>query len=325
MPITLVTGPANAGKAEVVMDAVRRHLAHGREPLLIVPTSADAEHYLRELAGVRVAMGVRVERFAELIDETVRRAGVAEAVLGGLARERVLATLAARRAGAGAPVGSGLVRALGELFAELQVRRVSPARLAAALRAGLGAEADALGVDLIEIYGDYHAALARLGTHDAEQRALRALDGLRERPSLWGSTPVLFYGFDDLTRLQLDAIETLGRVVDVEVTVSLAYEPGRTAFAGRAATFQALAPLAAEHRALAARADYYAEGSRIALAHLERSLFEPAARRVDPAQVVELLEGGGERAELELIARASRRAARAGHAGAGDRGDRAPT
>jgi ATP-dependent helicase/DNAse subunit B len=300
MPITLVTGPANAGKAQVVMDIARRHLAHGREPLLVVPTRADVEHYLRELAGERVAMGVRVARFSELIDEMARRAGVAEAVLGGLARGQLIATLAARRAGE--RVGSGLLRALGELFEELQVRRVSPARLASALRAGLGAEADELGVELSGIYGDYHATLSRLGIHDAEQRAVRALDGLRERPSLWGSTPVLIYGFDDLTRLQLDAIETLGRVLDVEVTVSLAYEPGRTAFAGRASTFQALAPLAAEHRALAPRADYYAEGSRSALAHLERSLFEPAARRVDPAGVVELLQGGGERAELELIA-----------------------
>ncbi len=51
MPITLITGPANAGKAQVVMEAVRRHLAHGQEPLLIVPTREDAEHYLRELAG----------------------------------------------------------------------------------------------------------------------------------------------------------------------------------------------------------------------------------------------------------------------------------
>ncbi len=33
------------------MDAVRRHAAHGEEPLLVVPTRADAEHYLRELAG----------------------------------------------------------------------------------------------------------------------------------------------------------------------------------------------------------------------------------------------------------------------------------
>ena len=51
MPITLITGPANAGKAELILDGVRRHVAHGEEPLLVVPTGADAEHYLRELAG----------------------------------------------------------------------------------------------------------------------------------------------------------------------------------------------------------------------------------------------------------------------------------
>ena len=57
MPITLITGPANAGKAQVVLDAVRRQIAHGEEPLLVVPTRADAEHYLRELAGGGAAMG----------------------------------------------------------------------------------------------------------------------------------------------------------------------------------------------------------------------------------------------------------------------------
>src|SRR5674476_881793 len=51
MPIALLTGPANAGKAQVLMDGVRGHLAHGEEPLLVVPTRVDAEHYLRELAG----------------------------------------------------------------------------------------------------------------------------------------------------------------------------------------------------------------------------------------------------------------------------------
>ncbi|MGD0454924.1 MAG: hypothetical protein ABSB69_15125, partial [Solirubrobacteraceae bacterium] len=99
MSITLISGPANAGKAEVVMDAVRRHVAHGEEPLLVVPTRADAEHYLRELAGAGAAMGVRVERFEGLIGEAVRRAGVGEAVLGAVARERVLAAIAARADG----------------------------------------------------------------------------------------------------------------------------------------------------------------------------------------------------------------------------------
>ena len=82
------------------------------------------------------------------------------------------------------------------------------------------------------MFADYRDTLEQLGRVDAEQRAVRALDALRRRPALWGGTPVLVYGFDDLTRLQLDAIETLGRVVDAQVTVSLSYEPGRTAFAG---------------------------------------------------------------------------------------------
>ncbi|MGO9760552.1 MAG: PD-(D/E)XK nuclease family protein [Solirubrobacteraceae bacterium] len=303
MPITLITGPANAGKAQLVLDAVRRHVAHGAEPLLIVPTRADAEHYLRELAGAQAAMGVRVERFAGLIAEAVRRAGTGEAVLGAVARERVLEAIAID---AGVSAAGGFVRALGEVFAELQVRRVTPQRLSQALSSWRAADgAAAHPAQLERLFADYRGALERLGRVDAEQRAVRALDALRERPALWGGTPVLLYGFDDLTRLQLDAIETLGRIVGAEVTVSLAYEPGRTAFAGRARTFSDLLPLASEHRQLDARADYYEPRSRAALSHLERSLFEPGAARagrVEPEDAVRLLEGGGERAELELVA-----------------------
>jgi ATP-dependent helicase/DNAse subunit B len=301
MPIELVTGPANAGKAQLVMESVRRELALGRDPLLVVPTAADAEHYLRELSADTAAIGVRVERFAGLVGEAVRRAGIAAQVLDGVARERVIEALAAE-AGTG-PLAPGYIRALGDLFAELQIRRVTPARFLQALAAWIAADGDdpqraALG----GIYSTYRRALERLGALDGEQRAIRALDALRERPSLWGGTPVLFYGFDDLTTLQLDAIETLGRVVDADVTVSLAYEAGRTAFAGRAGTFEELAPLAAAVHRLPARAEHYAPPSRAALSHLERSLFEPSAPAAEPGAAIRLLEGGGERAELELVA-----------------------
>ena len=114
---------------------------------------------------------------------------------------------------------------------------------------------------------------------------------------------MLFYGFDDLTPLQLDAIETLGRVVDAPVTVSLAYEAGPHRLRrARAAPSRRSRRSRDEHRALPAREDHYAPHSRAALAHLERSLFEPGAARVAPGAAVALLQGGGERAELELVA-----------------------
>jgi ATP-dependent helicase/DNAse subunit B len=302
MPITLITGPANAGKAQVVLDAVRRDLAHGEEPLLVVPTRADAEHYLRELAGVGAAMGVRVERFDGLLGEVVRCAGVTEPALGGLARERLIATLLEDdRALRPSP---GLIHALAALLAELRVRRVSPARLRQAFASWSAEDGPASSREAIcRVFEQYQQALERMRRLDREQLAVNALDRLRRRPALWGGTPVAFYGFDDLAPLQIDAIDTLGRVVGAAVTVSLAYEPGRVAFAGRAAAFELLRPLADEHRQLEPRADYYSPAARAPLAHLERSLFETGAARMDPLEAVRLLEGGGERAELELVAR----------------------
>ena len=310
MPITLITGPANAGKAREVLGAVRGHLARGEEPLLLVPTRADVDRYRRELALEGAVLGARVERFEGLIGEVVSRVGASEPVLGRVARERVLALLIAGAAGGAARSRNtpGFVSALAATVAELEVRRVTPARLEAALKAWAGADGSGAvaGIeDLAKLYGEYRGLLERIGRTDPERRAARALDALRLEPALWGATPVLMYGFDDFGALQLDAIETLGAVVDARVTVSLTYEPGRTVLGSRAGTFETLRPLAAEHRRLEARAEYYSPRARAALHHLERSLFEPgggAERREDAAGSVRLLEGGGERAELELVA-----------------------
>ncbi|HEY7074723.1 MAG TPA: PD-(D/E)XK nuclease family protein, partial [Solirubrobacteraceae bacterium] len=82
----------------------------------------------------------------------------------------------------------------------------------------------------------------------------------------------------------------------------LAYEPGRAAFAGRAATVELLKPLAERHELLHDRSEHYAPAARAALHHLERELFEPGAVRRPPNGAVRLLEAGGERAEAELVA-----------------------
>jgi ATP-dependent helicase/DNAse subunit B len=311
MPITLVTGPANAGKAQVVLDGVRASRARAEEPILVVPTQVDVEHYRRELADGGLIMGARVEGFDGLMGEIIRRSARRDRALGEIARERVLGAVAARTEmpvlgrSRGTP---GFTHALASFVAELEVERVTPGRLRQALRAwsaeGASTARDAgRAREMSDLFEAYHRILEKLGRVDPEQRASRALDAIRRSPAAWGATPVLLYGFDDLTPLQLDTIETLGRVVGAPVTVSLSYEPGRLAFAGRAGAFQQLLPLASAHRDLAARAEYYAPQARGALHHLERWLLEdnPPARSVD-AGVVRLLEGGGERAELELVA-----------------------
>ena len=344
MPITLITGPANSGKAGVALDALRAHRARGEHPLLLVPTAADVLRYRRELASDGPAPAARVERFDGLLAEVVRRAGDATPPLGRIACERALvaalsettaerapgavrvddsrriapravgpapggvrpAPRAARQAPGAERLAPGAVRALAALVAELDVERVTPVRLRAALTSWAGADpAQPVHAHLLgELFERRHDTLARLHLTGLtpERQATRALDALRRAPALWGATPVLLYGFDDFTRLQLDAIETLGAVVDAPLTVSLAYEPGRAAFAARGDTFQRLLPLAAEHRCLPPRADRYAPASA-ALHHLERYLFEPAAPPSVPAgKALRLLEGGDERAELELVA-----------------------
>ena len=74
-------------------------------------------------------------------------------------------------------------------------------------------------------------------------------------------------------------------MVGAEVTVSLTYEPGRAALSARAETVEELRPLAQRVVELPALGEHYAPGSRPALHHLERGLFEPEpAERIDPAR-----------------------------------------
>ncbi len=325
MPIVLVSGPANAGKARFLLDAFAVHLARGEDPLLVVPTRPDVDHYRRELATRGVMLGGRVERFSGLAEELARRAGLdGTPALGPLARERILASLARERPPGpfeGVRETPGFQRASGELVAELESRHLSPSRL----RVLLGTAGEAL--EVCALYEAYRRALERIGRLDRELRTVAALDTLRREPARWGARPVLFYGFDDMTALELDTIETLGRVVQAPVTVTLAYEGGRAAFAGRARAFQRLLPLAEEHRELPASPAHYAPPPA-PLGQLERSLFAPGCRPSPPSS------GGGR--GCDQAARRRRRAgrararrgrdqgpARSGHGRGGDRA-RAP-
>ena len=298
MPLTLVTGPANAAKAGYVLERLRGvlHL----EPLLVVPTAADVSHYGQELAAGGVVFGAEVLTFERLVREIGRVAGVTARPLGRVARDRVVRAAIADahlRLLAPSAAAPGFAAAAGALFAELQRSLVEPARFTRALRGWGGAPyAD----ELAALYSAYRRRLEALGRPDREGAAWAALDALRADPARWGRRPVFLYGFDELTPAQLDAVDTLARLAGADVCVALPYEPGRHALAGSAATVQELAP-GAEVVELPERADHYAGVARPALHHLERGLFEAGGEQRAPNGAVRLLEAGGERAEAELV------------------------
>ncbi|MBV8953579.1 MAG: PD-(D/E)XK nuclease family protein [Solirubrobacterales bacterium] len=304
MPLTLILGPANSAKAGEVLGAYEA--AARRGALLVVPTATDAEHYSRELAD-RGRVVATVLTFAGLTREIARRAGYNARLVSGLARERVIRrVLAELRLGvlARSARAPGFLVAAAALMAELERAMITPQRFGQALRAWAIEDprrAD-YSDDLAALYRAYVRALDRLGRVDAELFGWRALDALRARPGRWGEESVFFYGFDDLLPLERDAIETLARLTGVEVTVALTYDVGRAALSARAGLVEELRALADRVRELPALHEHYAPSARDALHHLERSLFEPQPARIDPGPAVRLLEGGGERAEAELVA-----------------------
>ncbi|MEO8966518.1 MAG: PD-(D/E)XK nuclease family protein [Solirubrobacteraceae bacterium] len=295
MPLTLVIGPANSAKAGEVLGAYAAQAPRGA--VLVVPTASDVRHYEQELAGTGLVFAT-VLTFTGLMGEIGRRTGWHARALSGHQRDAIL-----RRALA-VQTSPGLRRATGDLIAELTRNMITAPRFAAALRTWT-ADAPSRRADTEALSGvvlRYARELQRSGWVDRERYAWGALDALRATPDRWGRDAVFFYGFDDLTPLERDGVETLDRIAGAAVTVSLTYEAGHPALTARAQAVQELRPLAQEVVELPAGDEHYAPAARSALHALERGLFDPDAPSADPGDAVVLLEAGGARAEAELIA-----------------------
>ncbi len=289
MPLALFVGPANAGKVAHLLDQYLAAL--GREPFLVVPNRTDVERVERELIGrAGGLLGGQIGTFDDLFDRVLDRAG-AEAqasrrpVLGPVARSllvsRVVAGASLNGLGASARF-PGFADALADAVSDLE-------------SALLGHEA--LEGDLAVLYDAYRAELDRLGVWDRDLARARAAELAGSDFSAWDETPILAYGFEDLTGAQWLLLEALaGRT---EVTVSLPYEPGRAVFASLERTANDLARLAdGRVEELPAQPWYDAP----ALAHLERSLFAETASEPPPLDgAVRFLEAAGARAVLELV------------------------
>src|SRR5689334_10915641 len=289
MALTLLAGPANAGKVALLLERYRAEVE--REPVLIVPNRSDVDRVERELlASCGALLGGRIGTFDDLfrlmqtrgehrpVATDTQRALI---VRRALSRARLNGWTRSARFG-------GFADALSSTLGELESGLVEPSELEG---------------DLAGLYSEYRAELDRLGLWDRDLQRRAAAERVAGELEAWNGRPVFAYGFEDLTGAQWALLEALAGRADV--TVSLPYEPGRPAFASLERTAADLSALAQPRiEELPPRPEVRPP----ALAHLERFLFtlaerDPGTRRVPELDgALRFIEGAGRRGTLERVA-----------------------
>src|ERR1041385_1334805 len=280
MALSLLAGPANAGKVALLLE---RYLgALESDPVLIVPNRPDVDRAERELlARSGALLGGSIGTFDDLFERIARGNGAHRPVVSEAQRTLLLRRVVARARGRSARF-AGFADALGSTVAELESGLVDPGELEG---------------ELAELYAAYREELDKLGLWDRELERRHAAERVAGELDAWDGRPVFAYGFEDLTGAQWALLNALaGRA---EVTVSLPYEPGRDAFASLSRTAEDLSALADGVEELPANP----EARSPVLAHLERTLFGSPIGDAPPLDgSLRFLEGGGLRGTLELVA-----------------------
>ena len=292
MGLSLVVGPAHAGKVAALLD--RFVAAIDRDPWLIVPNRGDVERVEREL--VRREGGLlagTIGTFDTLFEALARGDGLGRRLVGEAERAVVV-----RRVVDGGPDAPGArfpgyADALGRTLAELD---------------GALLDADDIDEPLAAFVRAYRDQLERLDAWDRGMLRRRGIERLTGDLASWGDSPVLAHGFEDLTGAEWRLLEALSARTDVHV--SLPYEPGRAVYASLARTARDLSALAGDDIVeLPPRAAEYLPA---ALAHVERELFAPTSERAPLDGAIRFLEGAGTRGTLELVAEEALAAIRSG-------------
>ena len=138
MPLKLVTGPANAAKAGVVLGDYRARLEE--DPVLVVPAFRDVEHSQRELADYGAVFGGKVMRFSWLFERIAERCGLRRGkrvspVQRELIMERAVRSLDLRELRESAK-RAGFPRAAVRFVSELERSAISPERFEDGSRSG---------------------------------------------------------------------------------------------------------------------------------------------------------------------------------------------
>ena len=285
MGLSLLAGPANAGKVALLLE---RYLARlDDEPTLIVPNASDVDRVERDLlARSGCLFSGRIGTFDDLFGRLVRddpdERPVATDAQRALIVRRALASASLNGLARSARTG-GFADTLLSTLGELEQGMLDP---------------DDLTGDLAQLYASYRTELDRLKLWDRNLLRRRAAERLQSDLDAWHGEPVFAYGFEDLTGAEWSLLSALAGRTEVEV--SLPYEPGRVAFASLGRTAEDLSALAdGRIEELGPRGSEYAHP---ALAHLERALFEESPP--PPPELgdgIRFFEGAGARGTLELV------------------------
>ena len=281
MGLSLVVGPAHAGKVEQLLD--RFVGAIERDPWLIVPNRSDVERVEREL--VERCGGLlagTIGTFDTVFEALAHGDGGGRRLLGDAERSLLLRRLSEAGPADGARF-AGYADAVGRALAELDGGLLEP---------------DDLDEPLASLTRAYRAELDRLDAWDRGMLRRRAIERLTGELDAWGDNPVLAHGFEDLTGAEWRLLEALSARTDVHV--SIPYEPGRAVYASLRRTVEDLSALAGDDVVeLPPRAEEFLPPG---LAHLERALFTDTPAREPLDGSIRFLEGAGTRGTLELVA-----------------------
>jgi ATP-dependent helicase/DNAse subunit B len=300
MPLKLIQGPPNSGRAEKVRRGFRDALERG--PVLVVPRVDDVFRFERELCASGAVLGGAAMTFADLFRQVVTTAGAPPRPELGRAQrlQAISAAVAERRASLRALRDSagraGFAKALDQLLGELQGAGLGPNSVEAAAET---LEGSAYLGDISSLYSGYAEACERLGRTDSHGIARQAIALLRKSAELWAARPVFLEGFDDLTPNQLDLVEALAE--RTEVTVALPFDPAHPAFAERTRLLDALRKRIGIDEEVRTEADPQSAENPF-LFELEQDFGSDRAAPRPLGEGLTLLRSAGERGEAEAIA-----------------------
>jgi len=297
VPLSIVKGPPNSGRTELVRERFEARLRD--DPVLVVPSTDDIFGWERRLTRSRGAfLGGKVVHFKDLVDEilgdepAVRKAGRESRIVSPL-RRRSLAVDAIRAAWPALAVHlrdqPGLIDAALRTIDDFRESLIGPEAFEEEHAA------DAAG-PVAGVYREYLSALRAGGQTDLPERAALAsrqpLDG-------WQGRPVFLAGFDDLTRRQLELIRRLAEQTDV--TIAMTHEQGNRAMAVTERLLGNLVEAGGKVERETRRPDDPLDHDPL-LAALERSFLDRSLDgTLSPDRALGLIEASGRRGEAEAI------------------------